>query len=99
MVAAKDNGGVGYRHHRRGGYSSGGGGGGASGAGAARGAAEGATLVQQPGQWPQLWWRQRRAEEWRERTLSVGRLVNLLLLFFVPEHGPQRGGRGSRQEL
>ena len=52
------------------------------------------------GSWPQLWRRQRRAEEWRERTLSVGRLVNLLPLVFVLEHGrPQRGGRGSRQKV
>ena len=41
------------------------------------------------GSWPQLWRRQRRAEEWRERTFSVGRLVNLLQLVFVLEHGPQ----------
>ena len=43
------NGGGGDHHHRRGG-DSGGGGGGASGAGVAEGAAEGATLVQKPGQ-------------------------------------------------
>ena len=49
--------------------------------------------------WPQLWRRQRRAEEWRERTFRVGRLVNLLPLVFILEHGPQRGGRGSRQEV
>ena len=29
----------------------------------------------------------------------MGRLVNLLPLVFVLEHGPQRGGRGSRQEV
>ena len=52
-----------------------------------------------PGRWPQLWRRQRRAEERRERTFSVGRLVNLLLLVFGLEHGPQQGGRGSRQEV
>ena len=45
----KKGGGVDH-HHRRGGDSDGGGGGGASGAGLAEGAAEGATLVQQPGQ-------------------------------------------------
>ena len=33
-------------------------------------------------------------------TFSVGRVVNLLPLVFVLEHArPQRGGRGSRQEL
>ena len=48
--------------------------------------------------WPQLWRRQRGAEEWRQRTFSVGRLVNLLPLVFVLEHRPQRGGRGSRQK-
>ena len=53
----------------------------------------------QPGQWPQLWRRQRGAEKRRERTFSVGRLVNLLLLVFDFEHGPRRGGRGSRQEV
>ena len=51
------------------------------------------------GSWPQLWRRQRRAEEWLERTFSVGWLVNLLPLAFVLEHGPQRGGRGSRQKV
>ena len=52
------------------------------------------------GSWPQLWRRQRRAQERRERTFSVGRLVNLLPLVFVLEHGrPQRGGRDSRQEV
>ena len=51
------------------------------------------------GSWPQLWRRQRRAEEWRERTFSVGRFVNLLPLVFVLEHGPRRGGRGSRQKV
>ena len=52
------------------------------------------------GSWPQLWRRQRRAEEWRQRTFSVGRLVNLPQLVFVLEHGrQQRGGRGSRQEV
>ena len=29
----------------------------------------------------------------------MGRLVNLLPLVFVLEHGPQRGGRGSRQDV
>ena len=29
----------------------------------------------------------------------MGRLVNLLPLVFVLEHGPQRGGHGSRQEV
>ena len=48
------------------------------------------------GNWPQVWRRQRRAKEWRERTFSVGRLVNLLPLVFVLELGPQQGGRGSR---
>ena len=70
----------GVDHHCRGGDSGGGGGGVASGAGVTQGAAEGATLVQQTGQWPQLWRRQRRAEGWRERTFSDGRLVNLLPL-------------------
>ena len=52
------------------------------------------------GSWPQLWRRQRRAEERRERIFGVGRLVNLLPPVFVFEHGrPQRGGRGSRQEV
>ena len=51
------------------------------------------------GSWPQLWRGQRRAEEWRERTFSVGRLFNLLPLVFVLEHGAQRGGHGSRQEV
>ena len=49
--------------------------------------------------WPQLWRRQRRAEEWRQRTFSVGRLVNLLPLAFVLEHGPQRSGRDCRQKV
>ena len=35
------------------------------------------------------------AEERYERTFSVRRLVPLV---FGLEHGPQRGGRGSRQE-
>ena len=65
----------------------------------AQGAADGQLWSQQPGQWPQLWRRQRRAEERRERTLSVGRLVNLLRFVFGLEHGPRRGGRGSRQEV
>ena len=43
------NGGGGDHHHRREGDSGGGGGGVASGAGVAEGAAEGETLVQQPG--------------------------------------------------
>ena len=51
------------------------------------------------GSWPQLWRRPRRAEQWRESTFSVGRLVNLLPLVFVLKHRPQRGGRGSRQEV
>ena len=51
------------------------------------------------GSWPQLWRGQRRPEDWRERTFSVGRLVNLLPLVFVLEHGPQRGGRGNRQKV
>ena len=55
-------------------------------------------LVQQPGQWPHLWRRQRRAEERRERTFSVGRVVNLLPLVFVLEHRrPRRGDRGDKQ--
>ena len=29
----------------------------------------------------------------------MGRLVDLLPLLFVLEHGQQRGGRGSRQEV
>ena len=66
----------------------------ASSAGVPEGAAEGATLVQQPGQLATAL-----AEEWRERTFSVGRLVNLLPLVFVLEHGPQQGGRGSRQKV
>ena len=56
-------------------------------------------MVQQRDSWPQLWRRQQRAREWRERTFGVGRLVNLLPLVFVLEHGPQRGGRGSRQKV
>ena len=79
--------GGGDHHHRRGGDS-------ASGAGVPEGAAEGATSVQQPGQLAAAL-----AEEWRERTFSVGRLVNLLPLVFVLEPGPQRGGRGSRQKV
>ena len=51
------------------------------------------------GSWPQLWRRLRRAEEWREMTFSVGRLVNLLPLDFVLEHEPQLGGHGNRQEV
>ena len=54
---------------------------------------------QQPWQWPQLWRRKRRAEERRERTFSVGRLVNLLPLVLGLEHGPRRGDRGSRQKV
>ena len=50
------------------------------------------------GSWPQLWRRQRRAEKSRERTFSMGRLVNLPPFVFVLEHGPQRGGR-SRHEV
>ena len=29
----------------------------------------------------------------------VGRFINLLPLVFGLEHGPQRGGRGTRQEM
>ena len=54
---------------------------------------------QQPGQWPQLWPRQRREEERREKTFSVGWLVNLLPLVFGLEHGPRRGDRGIRQQV
>ena len=54
--------GVATTTHRHGGDSGGGGGRGASDAGVAEGADEGATLVQQPEQWPQLWWRIAREE-------------------------------------
>ena len=64
-----------------------------------RAPSRGQRLSNNRGSWPQLWRKQRRAEEWRERTFSVGRLVNLLPLAFVLEHGPQRGGRSSRQEV
>ena len=87
-------------HHHREGDSCGGGGGGASGAGVTEGAAEGETLLQQPGQ---LAAALAEATEGggisREWTFRVGRLVNLLPLVFVFEHGPQRDGRGSRQEV
>ena len=90
----------GDHHHRHGGDSGGGGRGSVSGAGVAQGAAEGATFDQLPGQVAQLWRRQRCAEEWRERTFSVGWVVNLLPLLFVLEHGrPHRGGRGNRKEV
>ena len=46
---------------------------------------------------PQLWRGQRGADEWRKKTFSEGRLVKLLQLVFVLEHGPQRGGYGNRQ--
>ena len=38
-------------------------------------------------------------EERRERTFIVGRLANLRPRVFGIKHGPQRGGRGSRQEV
>ena len=85
----------GDHHHRRGGDSGGGDGGGASGAGVTWVAAEGEILVQQPGQFAAAM-----AEEGREMRFSVGRLVNLPPLVFVLEYGrPQRGCRGSRQEM
>ena len=37
----------------------------------------GQRLSNNRGSWPQLWRRQRRTEEWRERTFSGLRLVNL----------------------
>ena len=87
-------------HHRRGGGSGGGGEGGASGAGGGSGRHRGRKLwSQQPGQWLQHWRRQRGAEERRERTCSVGRLINLLPLVFGFEHGPRGGDRGSRQQV
>ena len=54
---------------------------------------------QQQGQWPLLWRRQRIAEERRERTFSVGRILDRLPLVFGLEHGPRRGDRGNRQEV
>ena len=59
----------------------------------------GQLLSNNRGSWPQLQRRQRRAEEWRERTFSVGPLFNLLPLVFVLEHRPQRGGHVSSQEV
>ena len=38
-------------------------------------------------------------EERRERTFNVGRLVNLHFAFVLEPGRPQRGGRGSRQEV
>ena len=65
----------------------------------AQGAAEGATLVATTRAMPQLWQRQQRTEKRRERTVNVGRLVNLLPLVFGFKHRPRQGGRGSRQEV
>ena len=93
-----NNGWGGDHHNSCGGGSDGGGGGGTSGARVAQAAAENATLVQQPGQCPQLWQRQLKGEERREMTVGVGRVVNFLLLVFVLEHRrPKRGDRGDGQ--
>ena len=61
---------------------------------AAKGEIMVATIVRRS----QLWGRQRRAEERRERTFIVGRLVNFFPLVFGLEHGPREGDRGSGQQ-
>ena len=57
-------------------------------------------MIQQPGKMAAIMAKATEDVGRRERTFSVGRLVNLLPFVLVLEHGrPQRGGRGNRQEV
>ena len=86
------NSGGGDHHPRRGGDS-------ASGAGVPEGAAEGATLVQQPGQLAAALGEATEGEGMAREDVQRRTARQPPSPAFVLEHGPQRGSRGSRQKV